>query len=75
MVRLHLKAHGDVPRRELGQTLGSHAQRIADALAHSIAFEHKPLTHVLRMRRVDGLVVGGVQRGLIVIHEHARAGG
>ncbi|MGA7485918.1 MAG: hypothetical protein WBW74_03120 [Xanthobacteraceae bacterium] len=49
------------------------AQRLPDAGAHRFAARAVPLDHLPGQRRVETLVIGGVELELIVIHEDARA--
>ena len=64
----------DIDLFDIGRAV-CHAQRFADALAHRIAFDDETLAHIACVRRIHGLVVSSIERGLIVIHEYVRAGG
>ena len=72
--RVRLVCFIDVDFFDLGGAVRQ-AQWFADALTHRIAFQHKPLAYIAGAGCVGGLVVGGVECGLIVVHENVRAGG
>ena len=62
----------DVEPLNLGRPVGD-ALGLADAPAHIGAGSDAALDQLLAVWRIGSLVIGGVERGLVIIEKHRRA--